>query len=315
MVALETGSPGYILKTGLTISRSGTVLTTAGPDKALFLAHPDLFKPMLTVNTNVSGYELSDVIFDGNLPNRNRADECSGYRYFGFNLQLRGTNFLIRHIDSIRAMCGTAAEVAGSNFTIRNSYFADNGRSKAEAQAVIEPWADGITLLKCDRGLVHNNDLKDNTDIDIVVGGGFGCFISDNTISHTTKHAFAGLHIGWFREGGGNHEGGVYSGNIIASELDQLAFGIIVGYHPWDVNQQVPNAGSVLDNAATGAVVNLAVDGIQAGEILRNSVSDARGTPGFFCDRSAEYTAAHFGEASLQPGWVERFYHNNQCAP
>ena len=164
------------------------------------------------------------------------------------------------------------------------------------------------------RSQVHHNVLEDNTDIDLVVGGGTGCDIFGNTITNTYHHAFGGLQVGWFPNGGGNHSGVSYRNNSISSLANKLAFGLIVGFHPWNPLQPVVNAGTVSGNQSSGAVVNLAVDGINAGTVQDNTVSGARGTEGFNCNIPADYTAIHFGsDVSLQTGWIARHYHPVGC--
>lgn len=218
---------------------------------------------------------------------------------------------MVHNIESREAPCGSSIEVEGSWYEIRNNYVANNGLPR-EGSSDPEPWADGITLISCDNGYVHDNTLVDNTDIDIVVGGGPNCRIQNNTISHINVYGFAGIHIGSFNQNG-NHWNSDYSGNTVTSELDKLGFGIIAGFHPWDPAVPVPDAGSTAHNSSTGAVVNLAIDGIDAGSVQSNSWSGAGGTRGFNCDIAADYTAGHFGASSIQNGYACRIYHTPYC--
>ncbi len=318
VVELEPGLPGYILRKGLRLRKSQTQLRSSRPpQRARLLAHPELFAPMLAVGDDVSDYSLSHLIFDGNVGNRLRRRECKGYRDFGTNLQPRGSAFALRHVDSIHAMCGSACEVAGSDYEIENCRFENNGFSKDQAPETPEPWADGLTLLRCDQGRVRGNFFKDNTDINIVVGGGRDCRIEGNRIEQSAVYGFAGLHVFNFtggNSGNGDHSGSVYRDNTIVSARDRLAFGIVVGPHPWFMNLNVRDAGTIENNEVSGAVVGLAVDGIAAGVVRGNRISGSQGTRAFMrCRKSAEYTAADFGAASLQPGHIRRYYHFWGC--
>jgi hypothetical protein len=121
--------------------------------------------------------------------------------------------------------------------------------------------------------------------------------------------------VGYFQEGGGDHSGSSYYSNTISSSENGLAFGIMIGFHPWDPDQPVNNAGEVTGNDSSGAVVNLAIDGPSDGTVSDNSVSNARGTHGFNCSISSDYTAIHYGSTSIQssPTPVSRHYHPGGC--
>src|SRR5207247_883230 len=111
----------------------------------------------------------------------------------------------------------------------------------------------------------------------------------------------------------GNHAGMSYTGNTVSSQQDGLSFGVMVGYHPWNIQQSplasAGNVGGGGANSSSGAVANLAIDGIADGNIQENTFSNARGTRGYpNCTRSADYTAAHFGQAIHQLGSTCRYY-------
>ena len=315
-VALEAGSPGYLVSKGIVLSVGGTELTSAdAADKARLVAHPDLFAPMLRVVAGTTGYALTHVVFDGALPARRRAKDCKGYRGFGTNLQARGSRFALLDVESTGAMCGSAMEVDGSDYEIAGCRIHDNGRPEEQAAGAPEPWSDGLTLLNCERGYVHGNKLSENTDINLVVGGGKNCRIEGNTIEQKRVYGFAGLHIWNFElSGKGNHAGSFYRGNTIAAEKDKLTYGIAVGAHTWNSKLLVSDAGTVSGNTVKGAFVNIAIDGIAKGVVSANTVSGAQGTRGMgLCKKSADYTAADYGEARIDPEAVARNYHDGNC--
>lgn len=57
-----------------------------------------------------------------------------------------------------------------------------------------------------------------------------------------------------------------------------MAFGLIVGHEPWwsegALDGFVTHAGSVTHNSISGAVVNLAIDGIGGGTVNQNTFSN-----------------------------------------
>lgn len=332
-VNLVPGLPGYIIALGLRIAKNGTRLT-AQPSvetparasltqgwKASVVAHPELTGSLLKAGGKMKNYEVSNIVFDGNLGKRTRLDLCSDGSGLGPNLVFEGSRFRIHDIASVRALCGSAMLVLGSRFEIFGNTIFDNGRSGDKASGIPAPWADGMTVLLCDHGAIYDNHFEDNTDIGLVVGGGPNCNVRRNTIVNERKHAFAGLNVGNFNDNG-NHSGSVYAENRISARKNMLIWGLQLGSHPWSVDTQVSDAGSVFDNRISGAMVNLHVDGVGKGRLYGNVFSNPQGTYGYGCPDAAggdccrtpvDYAAADFGQLDLQPGYVSRVFHHGQC--
>jgi hypothetical protein len=306
------GTVGYIVAQGLTLSTNGTVLTSTSAFgfRAIIKAAPGLLAPILRVADTAANYQISNIMFDGKVFDRVHSGSCSGYRDFGSNLIVRGSGFVIDNVESRAAMCGSSMEVVGSSFEIRNSWFVFNGRSRDQAPGVAEPWSDGLTLLGCSGGNVHGNTLWDNTDIDLVVGGGPGCTITDNHIQHTGAYAFGGFVAGRFENYAGDHFRSPYTFNDVTATSNTLTFGVLVGQHPWTPQLNIFNP-VVNDNSSSGAVVNLAIDGVVGGEVQRNSGSNNQGSKWRTCSiGSFNYTAAddgttsHINGTAIQPGYT-----------
>lgn len=207
-------------------------------------------------------------------------------------------------LDAIDGNPDTGLRIERYGLTLTSSQIPDKVLIKA-----------GLTLVRCTGGSVHDNFFEENTDIDLVVANGAACEVKFNTIRHWGRYGFAGLHVAKFEQSD-NHAGSRYRNNDIYSEPDRLAFGLIVGMHPWNSGLTLADGGSVEYNSISGAVVNLAVDGIDAGTLVGNSTSNARGSRGFNCNIPANYTIGHYGWASLQPAWDgERYYHDGGCVP
>ena len=296
----------------LRITVSGT--TVQGP--STLLADPSLQSVMLLAD-GVDNFTLDHLTFDGQKDIRNPAPCQSSFDY-GKNLRLVGNGWHLNAIRSRNAVCGSAAEVSGSNFEIGFSFFRLNGYPAAQGGGG-GPWADGLTVWSCFGGSIHDNTLDDNTDVDLVVGGG-NCSVTNNTISNTGVHGFAGLQLGIFSPGNGNHAGSTYSGNTISASANMLAFGLMVGLHPWDVNQHLGSAGSVSGNSATGAVINLQIEadsrGVATGQVSSNSVSSAQGSFGFgTCTTATNYAVypPHAGVLQYDPGWLSLQFDSDIC--
>lgn len=303
----KPGYVGYLVGDTLKIRHDGVLLTSANsPRKATLIAAPELLDSMLRV-TSADNYELSFLTFDGNRERRDVRDKtCDIATRNRRNVELSGSGFRVRYVESTRAVCGSGMTIGSArDFQVIGSAFYDNGRQPEEAGGISGLWADGLTVFGCVRSTIRDNAFWDNTDVDLGVNGGASCSVYRNTITHTWKYAFGGLVIG-----DPNDSGGEFSGNVVSSGFNLLGFGIIVGCHPWGAcNGGFASNVSVHDNVATGAVVNLAVDGLNGGTVQNNTMSLPQGTRVLNCAVSANYTAGHFFDLrSLQPGYVNRTY-------
>lgn len=329
-IELEVGSPGYIVNglngdvtRGLWLSRSGTVLTSRG-GRAKIIAGRDLYAGILQIppGAHVDNFVIEDISFDGMVddmspdgPYRRRRDDCIDGRAPG-NIFLGGNGFKFRNNESRHAMCGTGLGLLGSGYDIQNNYVSYNGRDK-NSGAPGAPWADGMTVLSCERGYIAHNVLIDNTDIDLVLGGGRGCVVELNTIAHFSKYAFAGLNIGNFNNNG-DHTGSEVRGNTVYSGVaDRLSMGILVGSHPWSTNVEVYNAGKVVGNTSYGNVLNLVVEGVRGGEVVGNNIYDPRGYDSGYGSFNMNYIVnpRHVSNTRLQEGWTAYHFDEWKCGP
>jgi Right handed beta helix region len=302
----QAGYVGYLVADNLKLRRHGVLLTTAdSPRKATIRAAPELSDSMLRAS-GFDNFEISFIRFDGNREHRTVRDKpCSAGNKR--NVELTGKGFHVRYVESFGAVCGSAMTVGGSqSFDISGSLFYDNGRQPEDAGGISGLWSDGLTVFDCRNSTVRDNAFWDNTDIDLAVNGGASCSVYRNTISHGRKYAFAGLAIG-----DPSRSGGEFSDNRVSSEYNLLGFGIIVGCHPWSqCGGGYASDVQVYNNRVTGAVVNLAIDGLNGGSVRYNTVSDAQGDRVLNCPGArADYTVGHaINVAPLQSGYVARIF-------
>ena len=318
-VVLEAGV--YIIAEGLSLTVDGTVLLGAGGSEegTVLRAWSGLIGPI--IDAEADDFEIAHVYIDGQVGDRTYEYMCDTafgeYRWWGYNVQITGSGFSVHDSVIAKAMCGSGMEVYGSDYEIYDNTFWANGIPEDWTADGNLPWADGLTLLLCDGGSVHDNFFADNTDLGIGIGGtggGSGCTVEYNLIGNYVRRAFAGLHIGYFAGGDGDHSGSSYSNNEVVAYYNKAAFGIAVGFHPWDDDVWLSDAGNVTNNTVEGGVVCLAVDGISDGTVSGNTMSDPTGNNGFgSCTISDVYTAACFSGASLQSGWTCVYYHGGQC--
>lgn len=204
-------------------------------------------------------------------------------------------------------MCGSGMEVTGNNFNLYSIYAADNG-----SEAPGGPWADGITLGRCDGGHLHDSWILENTDVGLMFFRGVNCLIDNNLIRQLNRRAFSAFTVGSDLDNS-DFTGTVVTGNTVEVGYDRATTGINVGPHIANGNVTVFNVGSIRNNSISGAVVNLVVDGISSGEVRDNVVWGAQGTRGLPCGSSRNFTAGHFGSAFVSPGYVPWVY--DGCHP
>jgi hypothetical protein len=302
------GYVGYLLSAQIRLKRNGALLTTAdNPHKVTIRAVPAAANTMLRAPA-IDNFEISFIRFDGNRENRDVRNRACGNAVNNFgNVDLTGIGFHVRYAESFGAVCGSAMVVRDSRaFEISNSLFYDNGRQPEDANNISGLWSDGLTVYDCQDSTIRDNVLWDNTDVDLGVNGGAGCGVYRNTISHFRKYAFAGLVIG-----DPSASGGEFSDNTVSSGDNLLGFGILVGCHPWSqCGGGYASNVAVHNNSSIGAVVNLAVDGLNGGSVWNNSVKGARGSRVLDCPgKSFDYTVGHaINVAPLQHGYTIRIF-------
>ncbi len=310
---MTNGDPGYFTSQTLQITVPGTTLKSNLGYAKISPYINNFWGRILEVHAD--SVNLSFLWFDGRKSLRDQSP-CPNSPGDGVNLRVQANNFTMDTVISENALCGSGMEVEGGNLNITNSWFRNNGIGEWPAWGY--GYADGLTVWGCYGGSISNNVLEENTDVDLILGGG-NCQVSNNQVRHTSRKGIAGLGVNYFGGGNGNHAGMSYTGNTVSSQQDGLSFGIMVGDHPWQsATVRVTNAGNVGvqggANSSTGAVANLAIDGIGGGSVQANTFSGARGIRGYpNCNRSADYTAAHFGGAIYQTGSVCRYYDVGAC--
>jgi hypothetical protein len=322
LVSLEPGT--YVLRYGLRLKHSGTILTSSNPPaRVRFVAHPDISeygatyeRPLLrTADPAPNFWEISHVAFDGNKFNRVQIESCyhpndETANVGGTNVIAKGFGFVIKYTEIVNAMCGSGLEVYGDGFQIYDNTIHGNGFS--EGAGPYGAWADGMTVGRCGGGVVWNNYLADNSDVDLIIGDGQNCTVRFNQVYHNVNYAFAGIQVG-----GENAylAGSQISDNYVQSGYNLLSFGFVVGAHPWNGSHHTLHVGNIEFNQINGAVINGIVEGVYEGRVWDNSAWNPQGTRGYGgCPVVSNYTVGHvFGGAQLQPGGLPLTFDNGVC--
>ncbi len=253
---------------------------------AVFVAHPALKAPLGMIYAGyMSGVTIRGLTLDGNKAARPASGCDGGKGAYGYvNLHLDNVDDVV--LDSVttkNATCGSGAVIKGKRISVSGSHFLANG-STATLQ-----WADGLTLLGCEDCDVTGNVFQDNTDLDLVFGGGRRTVISGNVFRQRVN-AFAAIGLDNFN----GTQSGDFSDTLISDNAidcgDLLCdFGLSIGPHAWYGSPNI-QGGSITRNVVRGAKIGILAEGAgtQSGPtaIVGNLVS---GTPAcgtlqaFFC--------------------------------
>jgi parallel beta-helix repeat protein len=282
-------APGtYVIDSGLVLGASGVTLTAqtpASPPNVVLLAGPNLQTHILAApqGSGVINDTVSFIAFDANREVRQAqpyyqticTNNPAQRQNAGTILYWAGVGFTFTNNESRNALCGSGFKIDAVSFTVKDNYFHDLGLGRGEENAPA-PWSDGLTLGYCKNSTVSGNTIIDATDIGIVSFGGTGCLIQNNTVQQVHHHAFAGLA---FHGTGPNstvsdQDSAIINNTVIGA--GKMSFGISYGPKPWYTSSSV-RFGTVTGNAVSGAVVDLAVEGVTGGQVGNNTLTAPEG--------------------------------------
>lgn len=218
----------------------------------------------------VTNVILDHITIDGNRVNRQNTQakwHCDGENQFpvtsrfGFNSHMSCIGSSTSRCEftfnfTRNALCGTGLEFVGDFGRVQGNAAFNNG---VHSRLL---WADGLTVVDADHGIISDNHVVNNSDVGLIVGSCAGGTISGNWVQQTSVYAFAGLMLGNFCEGGqcrdGNYFGTSIKANTIQCNAQLCGFGINFGPDPWiAAGVQQPNVigGQVTQNNVSGARV------------------------------------------------------------
>jgi hypothetical protein len=338
LVSGATGSAAYVISSPLRVTKNFTVIVGVAPP-----ARPKLIAAVGLQGSLLNVYQLGGLVgakigwldFDGNRSHRVPiiGNGCMSGGWHGGNLSFGRhwttsdfaeiTNFAFDDNVSENALCGSGAEIYGTDYEVARNSFLSNGvgtenpiNDNCGASTACQ-WSDGLTLARCINGTARDNLIIDGTDIDLVYGGGINCQITTNNIQNVNRHAFAGLSAASFCfPGSCTSTGAVMSGNTVTSTAGMMSLGLSLGPHPWGFPPDLRNKGTtVTANSVSGAIVNVQVDGVDQLTFTGNTIGVRQGTAGCGPSTPPSYAvnSAHASNSTLQAGWTEQSYDN--CIP
>ena len=141
-------------------------------------------------------------------------------------------------------------------------------------------WADGLTLIDGADDVVRGNVFRDNTDVQLVLGGCLRCTVAGNRLEETAAPgagAFASLLVHGWPQTSGDYAGTAITGNAIdCGPAYACGFGLGVGGRGW---YDSPTSGGVIaGNTVRRAQLGINVDNATGPVTMRdNQVADSRG--------------------------------------
>lgn len=286
ILAIDPGV--YSLNMPITISKPLTLLTTNTENSketcrisdvqcAQFRALPTMPRrytinnPEPMFNIVAPNVTIKNIIFDGNKANREKAAEACDLsvnrRLFNIRvapgLEKDQSKFKIFNSASIRAACGSALFVGGSDNFIAYNFVANNGVSAFFPGTNVGRWADGMSLSGANNN-VYSNIIGNNTDVNLILWGGKSSNVHFNVLFNTEKEqgAYASLMLNTF---GQNEELANFTeAEVTYNTIDcngHCGFGIMLGEKPWKADAVNIFGGTVAYNIIRGATQGIMVDG------------------------------------------------------
>jgi len=311
--------PGiYTLKTNIDISKRGTPLqiatkgfetqttgSTLAPCLAtdqdtrcavLTAANDNDNGPLLTTGTanTITGLNLTYIGFDGNITGRR---QYFGNTYwdntFGLNNSIRNnqanvllycTSCSFVGIGSVRAVAASGFIFNGAEGNFYNDVFRENGNGLNRYQNFGQ-WADGLTVVSGRDVHIQNSQFSDNSDINLIVGGGTNSYIANNTIRANDNFAFGGLMLDGFNISSNyDFTGAIIENNTIDCGVNAYCgIGLDVGSYFWYT--VLPSGGAtppvqgatVRNNMVSNTRQGIGIYGAQGTVFAGNSVAGAGG--------------------------------------
>ncbi len=283
VLALEPGV--YTLLTPLDVD-TPTAITTKGKigaplcsatddqDCAVLRAGADMAPESGFVRLTGNGLTVDHVVVDGRRQSRSAAaqEACKKSNQSGMNVVLTCSQCTFQWSVSKNALCGTALLLTGASddVLVSHSLFIDNG-----VHDVQHLLSDGLTFLDGSRSEVTDNEMVDNSDVDLITGGCRDCNFSRNHIRHTSGDFVKSSHAGMMIQAFATSTSGNYTGTVFENNEVDCGPGIgcgdafLIGSESWYAANPVVN-GTFRNNNAKFAQAGIVV----ANDVIGTDIGD-----------------------------------------
>ena len=284
-LALQPGR--YVLTQPLVLRRRVTLTTVGAPNCAqggcavLALRMTGLgsaYQRAITVA--VAGSTLDHLVIEGGKadPARDDTAACAGAgrpTMGGLAITAAGVTVRDSVIEDVACYSAAVADAGADGLRFERNQVLSNGTHDRSAM-----WADGLTVIDGVNDVIRDNVFRDNTDVQLVLGGCRDCTVADNRLDETEASgagAFAGLLVHAWPQTSGDYTGTIITGNTIdCGPARRCGFGLGVGGRAW--YRSPTSGGRIVGNSITQAEVGINVDDATGPVAMQdNSVSISGG--------------------------------------
>ena len=281
--------PGRYVITQPLVLRRRVLLGTAGsPDcaaggcavLALRLAEPGRHAER-AITVAGAGSVLDHLVVEGGKadPARDDAKACAGAgrpSMGGIGVTALGVTIRNSVIGQVACYTAVQADAGAGGFRFEGNLVQGNGTHDHRGM-----WSDGLTVIDGANDVIRGNVFRDNTDVQLVLGGCRDCSVADNRIEHSGDPAgasFAGLLVHAWPLTSGDYTGTIITGNSIDCGPARLCgFGLGVGGRAWYVSPT--SGGRIAGNSVARAQVGINVDDATGPVVLEHNTVTLSGGP------------------------------------
>ncbi len=235
-----------------------------------------------------SGSRLDHLVVEGGKADAARDDTayCRGPgrpSMGGLGVTARLVTITGSVVRDVACYSAVVVDAGADGFRFEDNAVLSNGTHDRPAM-----WADGLTVIDGANDVIRDNLFRDNTDVQLVLGGCLRCTVAGNRLDETARPgagAFAALLLHGWPHTSGDYAGTSVSGNAIDCGSDRgCGFGLGVGGRAW--YESATSGGVVADNSITRAQVGINVDGATGPVAMRgNRVTQSGGPVTSHCGR------------------------------
>lgn len=197
-------------------------------------------------------------------------------RPLGGGVRVSADNFQMANVLLKGVSCYTAMEVSAGvkKIKLSNNIIVGNGNHENNMM-----WADGLTIHDAAEAIIENNIFRDNTDVQLILGGCRRCSIKNNKFYHSADFkwaSFAELMLHAWPTTSGNFVGSITSGNSVnCGQNKRCGYGIMIGGEPWYSSKAY--GGAVTGNTVKNALMGLNVDRLTGAMTIQDNIVKGSG--------------------------------------
>jgi len=220
-------------------------------------------------------------------------------RPLGGGIRVKADEFQMTNVLLKDFSCYTALEIVKG---VKGAKIIGNVIGPNGNHMIRNMWSDGITIHDSELTMIKENTFKDNTDVQLILGGCKSCTVVNNIFIHSSyfnRSSFAEIMIHSWPDTSGDYTGSIISGNSInCGSHRSCGYGIMIGSEPWYPSRVF--GGTVRRNRVTNALMAINIDKLTGPmNVGDNSVLESGGVASSDCGIK-RWPAYNIAAASLE---------------